>query len=87
MRAFPFRVGRRTTRYTYLGKRRRPLYVRVTNNAKRRHREHRASKPWFPEVKKVKAKNYRTRARALQAERRAIARKHPRYNVVGNPRR
>jgi predicted GIY-YIG superfamily endonuclease len=77
------RSGRRsrTVRYTYLGKHRRPLYVGVTNNPARRHREHRASKPWFPQVKKVKTKHYRTRARALHAERRAIARKHPQYNI------
>ena len=73
-----------TTHYTYYGRsRRRPLYTGVTNNMKRRHREHRSSKAWFPEVKKVKTKQYRTRTRALHAERRAIARKHPQHNIAG----
>jgi predicted GIY-YIG superfamily endonuclease len=74
---------KRTVVYTYLGKDKQPLYIGRTTDMKRRSKEH-SKKVWFPGVEKVETKNYRTLEKAARAEKKAIKKKGPKYNIVHN---
>lgn len=58
------------------------LYVGVATNLASRLTDHQRTKPWWPEVVRVKARSYATRTAALKAERAMITKRTPRYNVT-----
>lgn len=60
------------------------LYVGVSDNATRRWREHERDKPWFHNVCTFTRERYPDRVGVELAEREAIIRERPRYNVVHN---
>lgn len=60
------------------------LYVGVTQCGEERFTEHRKDKPWWPEVATHTIQIYDSRDAVLLAERLAIYREKPRYNVIHN---
>jgi len=65
------------------GKRQPPLYIGRTNNPMRRTEEHRRSKPWITEAVSIDLEWFSADAIA-EAERQAIQREHPIYNIRHN---
>jgi predicted GIY-YIG superfamily endonuclease len=66
------------------------LYVGITANMPGRLAAHRGDKSWFVEVDKIRLEHHVSREAVLSAEREAIIRERPKYNVVhnsGNPSR
>jgi predicted GIY-YIG superfamily endonuclease len=63
------------------------LYVGISQYPKDRLKQHRASKAWWSLVARTTTETHPTRAAAEEAERVAIAREEPRYNIahVGRP--
>lgn len=61
------------------------LYVGVTDDLDRRIAQHRRVKPWWPLVASVEAEAFARRPDAFAAERVAIARELPRFNIRGAP--
>lgn len=57
------------------------LYVGISLSAVKRLAQHRAASNWFPQIAKVTIEAFDTRADALVAERVAIDRECPVYNV------
>ncbi len=74
----------KTTVYTMLDKKGKPLYVGMSKDTVRRFKRHSKTKEWYPEVTKVKTKKYGSRAKATLAEKKAIKTKSPKYNIVHN---
>lgn len=68
--------------YRFYDKRGRLLYIGMSINAVRRMEEHRATKAWWLDVADVKVDMYPDRASAERAEREAIQRERPRWNVI-----
>lgn len=62
------------------------LYVGVTGNLNARLAFHSTDKPWWGEVARVETEWHPNRTEAEDAEDRAIADEHPRYNIAGAPR-
>lgn len=62
------------------------LYVGITASLPSRLGGHRSDKPWWTEVANVRVEHFADRASVLQAEKSAIARERPRWNVAHNPR-
>jgi predicted GIY-YIG superfamily endonuclease len=62
----------------------RPLYIGVSDSWPRRMGQHRATKSWFPEVRTVRLEYFPDRESVLVAERQAIEREEPRYNIQHN---
>lgn len=60
------------------------LYIGATGNLKQRRYWHRTMTPWGAEIARIETETFPTRAAALDAEKRAIAAEHPRYNVLHN---
>jgi predicted GIY-YIG superfamily endonuclease len=58
------------------------LYIGVTQCGEERFADHRKSKSWWPEVASTTRQVYATREEVLVAERHAIYREKPRYNIV-----
>lgn len=58
------------------------LYVGVGYNVAERAKSHRQEKPWWPEVVRGSVMTYPTRRDALAAERQAIRKEAPRYNIA-----
>jgi predicted GIY-YIG superfamily endonuclease len=71
--------------YTFRGEGRRqpPLYIGRSNNVLRRMQEHQTTKLWITEASRIELQWYRPDEIA-DAEREAIRREHPRYNIVHN---
>lgn len=62
------------------------LYIGITNDRRRRMGEHRTTKPWVDEATTVTMKHYPSREAVLAAEKEAIKRERPLYNVLHNTR-
>jgi prophage regulatory protein len=62
------------------------LYVGVTKDFRQRRQRHKATKPWWPQVKHPTIEMYDDEQDALQAERDAIKREHPVHNVARDNR-
>ena len=60
------------------------LYVGVTLNPVSRWKQHSKDKPWWADVADIKVERHDDRRAVLAAERDAIIRERPRYNVVHN---
>lgn len=58
------------------------LYVGITNALPTRLEQHRASKPWWTEVKTIQVRHYDTREDAESSERWFIKKERPRWNVA-----
>lgn len=58
------------------------LYVGQTGNLPTRLDTHRSKKPWWTEVASITVEHFVSRDAALDAERRAILRESPEYNVT-----
>jgi predicted GIY-YIG superfamily endonuclease len=58
------------------------LYIGVTQRGEERFADHRKRKAWWPEVAATTRQVYGTRADVLTAERHAIYREKPKYNIV-----
>lgn len=61
------------------------LYIGVTDNPDRRFKQHRDSKPWWPQVTRKTIEWHPSRGRALTAEAAAITAETPAYNIDHNP--
>jgi len=62
----------------------RTLYIGETNSVPRRMSQHRREKDWWPDNGRISWRQYPDRASALEAEARAIRRKHPVHNIQHN---
>ncbi|MEH0578951.1 hypothetical protein QBA54_31780 [Streptomyces sp. B21-108] len=62
-----------------------PLYFGISNDPDRRFKQHRDSKPWWPQVAHDTIEWYPSRDRALAAESTAIKAETPAYNLDHNP--
>jgi excinuclease UvrABC nuclease subunit len=79
----PARQGR-TAVYRLYDRRRRLLYVGITNSLKHRFAQHASDKPWWREVSSRTVRWHGTRREALEAEWRAIKTEAPIHNVQHN---
>lgn len=59
------------------------LYIGITDNLRRRFREHAADKSWWPEVSRRTVAWYASRAAAESAEDAAIKAERPAHNITG----
>lgn len=73
--------------YRFYDERGRLLYIGITGDVRARFRQHADSKAWWKQVAVREIVHCRTRADLLAAEREAIIRERPRYNVIHNGRR
>lgn len=60
------------------------LYVGITRHLERRLAEHKASKPWWPEVASVQAELFADRGSARLHELEVIRHEFPKYNIESN---
>lgn len=60
------------------------LYIGITNSIPRRLGEHDERKPWFAESVRATFEHHPSRAAALTAEKKAIKKERPKYNIVHN---
>lgn len=60
------------------------LYIGISNNAFTRFSQHEKAKPWINEVARWERDRFDDRESALKAEREAIKKERPKYNVVHN---
>jgi predicted GIY-YIG superfamily endonuclease len=58
------------------------LYVGITSNPHLRFREHQKKQSWWPEVANIGIEHFSSREELAEAERRAITRERPLWNVV-----
>ena len=72
-----------TTVYQHFDKRGVLLYVGISNDPKRRLREHR-DKRWFKLIYKIKQNEFKSRKLALAEEERLIKNRKPIYNKIHN---
>jgi hypothetical protein len=73
----------RTALYRFYGTDETLLYVGITDDPWRRWREHVQTQPWYPLVKHQAITWYEDRLAAEIAERVAIRRERPRFNIAG----
>ena len=57
------------------------LYIGISLSAVTRLMGHRAGSQWFRKIARVEIQTFPSRAIALQMEREAIQKEHPRYNI------
>jgi predicted GIY-YIG superfamily endonuclease len=69
--------------YRFYDARENLLYAGITDDPWRRWREHVLTKPWYPQVKHQAVTWYDTEAEAGRAEKRAIRKERPQFNVAG----
>jgi len=60
------------------------LYIGITNSIPRRLGEHDERKPWFAHSVRATFEHHPSRAAALTAEKKAIKKERPKYNIVHN---
>lgn len=70
--------------YTFFNLSGQPLYVGKTDDPKRRFKEHRKEKQWYPAVARKKIDPVDTEDEALALERKMIQELEPIHNVVHN---
>ena len=58
------------------------LYVGISLDAVRRLMQHRQMKAWYTQIAKIELQWFDTRPEALRAERDAIKREHPLFNIA-----
>jgi hypothetical protein len=58
------------------------LYVGISLHGIRRMSDHQRSKPWWPSVARTSLEHFPDRESAREAERAAIVRENPRYNIA-----
>lgn len=80
------RTGSRTghSLYRFYDARGKLLYIGITNSIRLRFAQHKDSKSWWPQVAVREISHYPSRAAVLAAERAAIIRERPIYNVQHN---
>lgn len=61
------------------------LYAGISLSHLQRLVEHRATSPWFDQIKHVELECFPSRAHAKAAEDRVIVEEKPLYNIAGNP--
>jgi predicted GIY-YIG superfamily endonuclease len=79
--------GGRTALYRYYDARGRLLYIGITNSVTRRDNQHGTGKRWRSQIATSRVEWFPTRTDALEAERRAIRREHPAFNIQHARRR
>ena len=67
--------------YRHFGAKDELLYVGISISAMARLAQHKEASPWFEEIAKVTIEHFATREEAITAEREAIAKEQPKYNV------
>jgi predicted GIY-YIG superfamily endonuclease len=72
--------------YRHYDRRGKLLYVGISNDPKRRIKEHK-DKEWYKYITKVTYVKYKTRDKALKEEEKAIKKEKPIYNKVHNRNR
>jgi predicted GIY-YIG superfamily endonuclease len=72
------------TLYRFFGSDGSLLYIGITMDPPARWRQHRSDKEWWAKVRNVTLEPYATRSEVLAAERDAIRREGPQYNVIHN---
>lgn len=80
----PRREGAKTYLYRHFDAFGSLLYVGISLSWLMRTKAHSKSAEWFEEVARVTIEQFATREEAMEAEREAIRREKPRYNVVHN---
>lgn len=73
--------------YRFFDDSNRLLYVGITSIPKLRFEQHRAAKPWWPDIAVREITWYPTRELLAAAEKSAIQRERPLYNIVHRVRR
>lgn len=73
--------------YRFYDDHNRLLYVGITSDPRLRFEQHRAAKPWWPDIVVREVTWYPTRELLAAAERDAIQRERPRYNIQHAGRR
>lgn len=76
----------KTAVYRFYDRNGKLLYVGITNNVERRIAQHLVDKPWAHQIVRRSVEVYSSRDAALAAERRAIRRERPKYNIAHNHR-
>jgi predicted GIY-YIG superfamily endonuclease len=71
-----------TTLYRFYDGAERLLYIGITDSIGGRITQHRADKPWWPEVSIIRIESHETRRDAEIAEKAAIQAEEPVYNIV-----
>lgn len=83
-------VGNMTNRphalYRFFDGTRELLYIGITLNPGSRWKQHAAHKPWWHEVTNITVEPFPNRESVLAAERTAIGKERPRYNIALNQR-
>lgn len=59
------------------------LYIGISNDPRRRWKQHAKSKPWYPQVRHQALTWYASEAAARKAETIAIRQESPQYNIAG----
>lgn len=68
--------------YRYYDKDDNLLYVGMSSNALRRVKEHQKDKEWYWDIAKITIENFNMHYELVQAEKEAIAKEQPRYNIT-----
>lgn len=73
-----------TDLYRYFDKSGNLLYVGISINTVSRMASHRSASSWYDQAVKITIKKYKNRKNALNAERKAIMKEKPKYNITYN---
>ena len=68
--------------YRYYDKDVNLLYVGMSSNALRRVKEHQKDKEWYWDIVKITIENFDMHHELVEAEKEAIAKEQPRYNIT-----
>lgn len=79
-------VSEQTAVYRFYGEDDVLLYVGITKDFEKRRQQHKATKPWWPQVKRPVVDLYDDEQEARQAELLAITGEHPVHNVARDNR-
>jgi len=77
-------TDRRTALYRHYSNSDELIYVGISKDPYRRTGEHKALSKWFDKVSTIKVEWFETREDALAAEKNAIKKEKPRFNIVHN---
>lgn len=73
-----------TALYRYYNLKDELIYVGISNNPVNRASEHKREKTWFTEIRRITVDWFDRRESALEAEKTAIQKYSPKYNIVHN---